>query len=163
MAGRRIGRAPKTYEPSDADIAISIPARRYDVLAGILIDAVRAGASGEEALEAATRIARLRGAEYGASQRERLRPGRLGTERALTVITEILDERGYEPQRESPTELRLRNCPFHPFSARAPDVVCAVNQAWLGGLLEGLDIATAELVPDRDPGHCCVMFTGTRR
>jgi predicted ArsR family transcriptional regulator len=163
MAGRRIGRAPKTYEPSDADIAISIPARRYDVLAGILIDAVRAGASGEDALEAATRIARLRGAEYGASQRERLRPGRLGTERALTVITEILDERGYEPQRESPTDLRLRNCPFHPLTADAPDVACAVNQAWLSGMLEGLGITTAETVPDRDPGNCCVMFTGTRR
>jgi predicted ArsR family transcriptional regulator len=162
-AGRRIGRAPKTYEPSDADIAISIPARRHDVLADILIDAVRAGASGEDALEAATRIARLRGAEYGASQRERLRPGRLGTERALTVIMDILDERGYEPQRESPTELRLRNCPFFPFSARAPEVVCAVSQAWLSGLLEGLDITTAEMVPDRDPGNCCVMFTGTRR
>lgn len=163
VGGPRIGRAPKTYEPSDADISISIPARRYDVLADVLIDAVRAGSSGEDALEAATRIARLRGAEYGASQRERLRPGRLGAERALTVIMEILDERGYEPQRESPTELRLRNCPFYPFSARAPDVVCAVSQAWLNGLLEGLDITTVEMVPDPDPSYCCVMFTAARR
>jgi predicted ArsR family transcriptional regulator len=161
-AGRRqVGRTPKTYEPSGAEIAISIPARRHDVLAGILIDAIRAGTTpGENALEAATRIARLRGAERGASERERLRPGRLGAERALTVVGEILDECGYEPYRETPTRLRLRNCPFHPFAARAPDVVCPVSQAGLSGLLEGLGVTTVTMIPDPDPGTCCVMFTG---
>jgi predicted ArsR family transcriptional regulator len=160
---RQVGRTPKTYEPSGAEIAISIPARRHDVLAGILIDAIRAGSSGEKTLEAATRIARLRGAERGASERERLRPGRLGAERALTVVGEILGECGYEPYREAPTRLRLRNCPFHPLAARAPDVVCAVSQAGLSGLLEGLGVTTVEMVPDPDQGTCCVMFTGTQR
>ena len=64
---------------------------------------------------------------------------------------EILDELGYEPQREAPTELRLRNCPFHPLSARAPDVVCKVNQAYLSGLLDGLGATSAKAVPDPDP------------
>ena len=97
---------------------------------------------------AATQAARIKGAERGTSHRERLRPGRLGAERALTVAGEILDECRYEPQRETPTQLRLRNCPFHPLSARAPDVVCAVNQAYLNGLLEGLGATSAEAVPD---------------
>jgi len=68
---------------------------------------------------------------------------------------------GYEPQREGPTRLRLRNCPFHPLDARAPDVVCAVNQAGLCGMLEGLGVTTVKVVSDPDPGACCVMFTGT--
>jgi predicted ArsR family transcriptional regulator len=161
LGPRRVGRTPKTYEPSGADIAISIPARHHDVLAGILIDAVRAGASGEDPRSAATQVARIKGTELGASQRERLRPGRLGAERALTVAGEILDECGYEPQREAPTELRLRNCPFHPLADRAPDVVCAVNQAYLSGLLEGLGATSAKAVPDPDPGTCCVRLTGT--
>jgi predicted ArsR family transcriptional regulator len=159
VRGRRVGRMPKTYEPSGAEVAISIPARRHDALAGILIAAIRAGISGENPLAAATRIARLKGAEYGASQRERLRLGRIGAERALTLLAEILDELGYEPQRVSPTELRLHNCPFHPLSACAPDVVCAANQAGLCGLLEGLDAPTVKMIPER--GTCCVMFTGT--
>lgn len=163
VGGRRVGRMPKSYEPSGAEIAISIPARRHDVLAGVLVEAVHAGAAGENALDAATRIARLRGAEHGARRRERLRLGRLGAERALTLLGEILDECGCEPQRESPTELRLRNCPFHPFSARAPDVVCAVSQAGMCGLLEGLNAPTVNVIPDPEPGSCCVMFTGTQR
>jgi predicted ArsR family transcriptional regulator len=161
-AGRRqVGRTPKTYEPSGAEIAITIPARRHDVLAGILIDAL--AASGENALEAATRIARLRGAERGASERERLRPGRLGAERALTVVGEILDEWGYEPRRETLTRLRLFNCPFQPLATRAPDVVGAISQAGLSGLLEGLGVTTVTMVPDPGPGTCCVMFTSTQR
>jgi predicted ArsR family transcriptional regulator len=163
LGPRRVGRTPKTYEPSGVDVAISIPARQYDVLAGILIDAVRAGASGEDPRSAATQAARIKGADRGASQRERLRPGRLGAERALTVAGEILGECGYEPQREAPTQLRLRNCPFHPLAARAPDVVCAVNKAYLSGLLDGLGATSAEAVPDPEPGTCCVMLTGTLR
>jgi len=158
-----VGRTPKTYEPSGADIAISIPARHYDVLAGILIDAVRAGAAGQDPQSAATEAARAKGAEQGAIQRERLRPGRLGAERALTVAGEILGELGYEPQREAPAELRLRNCPFHPLAGRAPDVVCQVNQAYLSGLLDGLGATSANVVPDPDPGTCCVRLTGTLR
>src|SRR2546421_7298845 len=154
---------PTTYEPSDAQIAITIPARRHDVLAGILIEAIRAAASGEDALEAATRIAQLRGAEHGARQRERLRLGRLGAERALTLAGEILGECGYEPQRESPTSLRLRNCPLHPLDARAPDVALAINHAGLSGLLEGLDATTVKMVPDPEPGNCCAMFASTQR
>ena len=127
------------------------------------LDAIRAGASGEDPQAAATQAARAKGAEYGSGQRERLRPGRLGAERALTVAAEILDELGYEPQREAPTELRLRNCPFHPLSARAPDVVCKVNQACLSGLLDGLGATSAKAVPDPDPGTCCVRLTGTPR
>jgi predicted ArsR family transcriptional regulator len=160
LGPRRVGRTPKTYEPSGADIAITIPARRHDVLADILIDAVRAGATGEDPRSVAAQVARAKGAEQGASQRERLRPGRLGAERALTVAGEILDEYGYEPERETPTQLRLRNCPFHPLSARAPDVVCVVNQAYLGGLLDGLGATSVKVVHDPEPGTCCVRLTG---
>jgi len=159
LGPRRVGRTPKTYEPSGVDISISIPARHYDVLAGILIDAIRAGAPGADSQAAA----RAKGAEYGSGQRARLRPGRLGAERALTVAGEILDELGYEPKREAPTELRLRNCPFHPLSARAPDVVCKVNEAYLAGLLDGLGATSAKAVPDPDQGTCCVRLTGTLR
>jgi predicted ArsR family transcriptional regulator len=159
LGPRRVGRTPKTYEPSGADIAITIPARRHDLLAGILIDAIRSEAPGEDSLTAATRVARARGVEHGVSHRERLRPGRLGPERALTVAGEILGADGYEPQRQGPTELRLRNCPFHPLNLRAPDVVCAINHAYVSGLLEGLGAASIQAVPDPDPSACCVMLT----
>jgi predicted ArsR family transcriptional regulator len=156
---RRVGRTPKIYEPTETGVAVSIPPRHHDVLAGILIDAVLAAAPGEDARTAAIRVARAKGHDLGSEQRELLRPGRLGAERALTLAGQILDGAGFEPQREAPMELRLRNCPFHPLAARAPDLVCSINHAYLSGLLEGLGAAVATAVPDPEPGSCCVRLT----
>lgn len=156
---RPVGRTPKTYEPTGADVAISVPPRRPDVLASILIDAVLASAAGEDARSAAIRVARVKGGELGADQRERLRPGRLGAERSLTLAGQILGQGGFEPQRAAPADLRLRNCPFHPLAERSPDLVCAINHAYIAGLLEGLGAAAATAVLDPEPGSCCVRLT----
>lgn len=160
---RRVGRTPKTYEPADTEITVSIPPRHHDVLAGILVDAVAAESAGEDARSAATRIAAGQGRELGAAQRSRLRPGRLGAERALTIAGQILGDCGFEPQRDTPTGLRLRNCPFHPLAARAPELVCAINHAYLSGLLQGLGADTVGAILDPQPGSCCVRLAGTDR
>ena len=160
---RRAGRTPKTYEPSPADIAVSIPPRHHDVLAGILAEAVVAGCDGEDARSAAARIAADRGRELGAGQRVLLRPGRLGAERALTLAAGLLTGCGYEPQRDPAGGLRLRNCPFHPLAARAPGLVCAINHAYLGGVLEGLGAGTVAALLDPQPGSCCVRLAAAAR
>ncbi|GAA4202740.1 helix-turn-helix transcriptional regulator [Actinocatenispora rupis] len=158
---RRVGRAPKVYEPTGGDIRVSLPPRQYDLLAGILLDAVLAAGADEGARDAAVRTARERGHEIGADHRRRTRPGRLGAERALTIATGLLESHGFAPARDSPRCVRLRNCPFHPLAERAPDTVCAINHAFLDGLLDGLDArsVTARLAPQA--GECCVRLTAT--
>ncbi|MGV9611412.1 helix-turn-helix transcriptional regulator [Nocardia xishanensis] len=153
---RRVGRTPKVYVPADTEIRVSIPERRHEVLAEILMNAVLTEATGETARDAALRVAADRGARTGRDLRERLRPGRLGAERALTLLHTTLGEEGFEPARTAPACLRLRNCPFHPLTAQAPDLVCALNHTYLTGLLRGLEADTihAELAPA--PGECCV-------
>jgi predicted ArsR family transcriptional regulator len=84
------------------------------------------------------------------------RPGRLGAERALTLASETLERYGFEPARAEPTRVFLRNCPFQPLAAHAPDLVCAVNQAFLAGFLRGLGASTATAALTRPPGACCV-------
>ena len=161
---RRVGRAPKVYEPSGTDIRVSIPPRSHDILASILLDAVAGEEPGEDAGEhrggisrdTVRRVARDRGEQIGAEERQRARPGRLGAERALTLAADLLAERGFEPARESPTCLRLRNCPFHPLTAKAPDLVCGLNHAFLTGMMDGLGAATVEAVLDPRAGECCV-------
>ena len=76
------------------------------------------------------------------------------------MAAEALEAFGFEPERTAPTLLRLRNCPFHPMAAKAPELVCAVNQAFLAGYLHGLgsDKTTAVLAPR--PGACCVELRG---
>jgi len=157
----RVGRRPKVYEPIDTPISVSIPGRRYDLLADLLLEAVVSERveEGASAGDAAVLTARERGVQLGRCQREQLRPGRLGSERGLRICESMLEEHGYEPARESLGQIRLRNCPFHPLADKAPDLVCGMNQAFLGGYLRGLQISgvDAVLVPSR--GECCVRLT----
>ncbi len=153
---RKVGRTPKVYEPTGTEIHVTIPERRHEVLAGILMDAVLDPGEGENARRAAVRVAGRRGEEIGAAERARAKPGRLGAERALTLLENLLAGHGFEPSRESPTRVRLRNCPFHPLAARAPELVCGINHAFLSGMLTGLEAGRVRAVLEPRPGECCV-------
>jgi predicted ArsR family transcriptional regulator len=153
---RKVGRTPKVYEPSELDIQVSIPPRQHDILADILLGAVLTEGAAETAWDAALRVARERGRGVGGQERRQSRPGRLGAERALTLTSGVLERYGFEPARTAPTCLRLRNCPFHPLAARATELVCGINHAFLSGVLDGLDAPAVEAVLDPRPGECCV-------
>ncbi|MDG4821550.1 hypothetical protein O7635_06730 [Asanoa sp. WMMD1127] len=152
------GRKPKVYEPAEADIRVSIPERRPDMIAEILLEAVLDHEPGEDPRDAALRTAHRRGLEAGADERARTRPGRLGPERSLSLCESVLERTGFEPHRPAPTEMRLLNCPFHALAARSPEVVCGINHAYLSGLLTGLETAGIDAVLSPRPGQCCVEF-----
>ncbi|MER6472378.1 helix-turn-helix transcriptional regulator [Streptomyces collinus] len=155
---RKVGRKPKVYEPTDAQIAVSIPDRRHELLADLLLEAVVTEGADESAAQAAMRSAEHRGRRLGEAAREATRPGRLGPERGLTACERLLEQYGYEPVRQSPTRLRLRNCPFHPLAAKAPQLVCGMNQAFVSGCLHGLQVSGLQAVLAPDPGECCVRL-----
>jgi predicted ArsR family transcriptional regulator len=152
---RRVGRTPKRYEPAELDVQVSIPAREHTLLADILLSGVLA-ASDDSAAQAALRMAGQRGRELGLAERAATRPGQLGAERALTLASGFLERSGFEPVRAAPTLVRLRNCPFHPFTDQARELICGINQAFLAGFLDGLGAVSATAVLDPSPGHCCV-------
>ncbi|MFJ7334197.1 helix-turn-helix transcriptional regulator [Streptomyces sp. NPDC101116] len=155
---RKVGRQPKVYEPTGAQITVNIPDRRHELLADLLLDAVLSERADETAAQAAMRAARQRGREMGEAARHETRPGRLGPERGLTTCEGLLEQYGYEPVREAPTRIRLRNCPFHPLAAKAPELVCGMNQAFLSGYLDGLEVGGVRAVPAPEPGECCVRL-----
>jgi predicted ArsR family transcriptional regulator len=159
---RRVGRKPRVYEPADTDIRISIPERRPDILAEILLDALLDQEPGEDAQSAALRSARCRGEDLGAATRARRRPGRLGPERSVALAEAVLEQHGFEPDRPAPAELRLLNCPFHPLAARSPELVCGINHAFLGGFLTGVQAGGIEAVLAPVPGRCCVELRVTK-
>jgi predicted ArsR family transcriptional regulator len=154
---RRVGRAPKVYRPADEHVELHLPARSPGLLAEILVDAVVDGSAGDAVL----RAARRRGAAVGQQRRQAERPGRLGAERAMTMMCGVLAEQGFEPARDD-AGVTLRNCPFHPLAIAEPELVCGLNHAFVSGLVEGLDAPsiTAELAPQ--PGHCCVALRAAR-
>lgn len=158
LGAPRVGRTPKVYEPSGADVRVAVPQRELGMLAEVLIDAVLTERSDERASQSALRVAHERGVAVGVAERERVRPGRVGAERALGLASTVLERYGFEPVREADT-VRLRNCPFHPLAARAPKLVCGLNHCFLGGVLEGLQAdgaIEATLAPD--PPMCCVVL-----
>jgi predicted ArsR family transcriptional regulator len=157
------GRVPKAYRPAAAEVAISIPQRRYDLLGEVLAQAIVADGPASSARHAAHQLARERGQALGERVRAERRLGRLGPERALTVIGELLGACGYAPARTATQrQLVLRNCPFRQLARRAPELVCGLNQEFLAGLLAGLRSRRVDAVPQpdlaADPTRCCVVL-----
>jgi predicted ArsR family transcriptional regulator len=151
---RRVGRAPKAYRPAPVEVQVSIPERRYDLLAEVLVDAL-----GEaDPKEGATGLARQRGLDLGDRIRRERRLGRPGAERTLATAAEALDDLGFETARDDQTTLTLRNCPFQALARRAPELVCGLNHALVDGLVRGLGNHSVQVLLNPDPQHCCVVL-----
>lgn len=39
----------------------------------------------------------------------------------------MFEDFGFESERAAPALVRMRNCPFHPMTAKTPELVCSVN------------------------------------
>jgi predicted ArsR family transcriptional regulator len=136
------GRSPKVYEPSGAEVSLTIPERRYGLLGDILAEAV--AHHPRDARDAARSIARRHGTELG----QAVRPA---------PVLAVLAGLGFEPAEE-PNVITLRNCPFHQIAAREPELVCGINQCFLAGLLSSLGDTQYEAVLAPRPDVCCVQL-----
>ncbi|HEU5035917.1 MAG TPA: helix-turn-helix domain-containing protein [Nocardioides sp.] len=139
--GPGAGRPSKLYRRADAQVAVSLPSRQYDLVGHILASGVERAAGGvplPEALDAAA-------AEAG---REAAAPGDLAT------FTDVLADLGFEPRVEDDTVL-LANCPFDALAKTHTALVCGLNRAFVQGVADGVGCGvTACLEPE--PGLCCV-------
>jgi predicted ArsR family transcriptional regulator len=151
---RSRGRRPKVYEPSGEGLALTIPQRRYDLVGEILVDAAADGSA--EHRSAVVREARRRGAAMG----ETMCTARFGDPDLPGDAVGALQSLGFEPQRVDSTVI-LRNCPFHTLAMRQTELVCAMNLAFIGGLLAGAGIEDQRAVLMPGPPSCCVQLQDT--
>ena len=145
--GRRgpgAGRTAKLYLRSASPVEVALPARDYELMAGLLARAVEADPSGG-AGSALDRAARATGAEVAAERGDD------------AEVASVLADRGYEPYQDEGV-LRLRNCPFGRLAEAHRDLVCHANLAFLEGLLDGLGRGGLRAVLEPRPGRCCVAF-----
>jgi predicted ArsR family transcriptional regulator len=148
-AGPGAGRPAKLYRAAALAVDLSIPPRRYMLAGEILtsaLDAIRTPAA-----EAAVRdAARAQGRRAVADARAPGVPA-ASMESTMTAL-------GYEPEVDPGGDIALRNCPFHTLVLQSEQRTCAMNQAFLEGVLEGLGVSEhrAELLPA--PGYCCVRL-----
>jgi predicted ArsR family transcriptional regulator len=152
----RVGRRPTRYAPSESDLRLTVPGRKPELLAEVLLEAVAVERRTETAAQAAVRVGGERGRDAGAEERSVRRPGRLGPERAFTLLAGLLERLGYEPSTFEDGRIRFRTCPFSPLAERAPEVVCGVNHAYVSGLVDGLGATSLEAVLCPGTARCCV-------
>lgn len=154
----RVGRTPKRYAPADVEVAVTIPDRHYELVGEILLDAVSSVVPGESVSEAIARVSSDRGRQIGTQARAERRPGRIGPERGVAIVSELLVQHGFEPAATT-DGLIQRNCPFHRFARRHPALVCGMNRDFVDGLLEGLGTRRLRATLDPDERRCCVIVT----
>lgn len=157
-AAARVGRTPKQYSPADFEVTVTIPDRHYEMVGEILLDAVTGAGPGENVNEAIGRVSRERGRQVGAQARAELKPGRIGPERGLSIVADLLVRHGFEPAA-TPQGLIQRNCPFHRFAQRHPALVCGMNRDFVDGMLDGLGARRLAATLDPTDGRCCVIVT----
>lgn len=179
-SGPGAGRPAKFYRRSAREIRVTLPERRYELMAELFASAVEGWAETvpPDGLVAAARAA---GYEIGSTVRpknERTQAGcetraavpapveggvtspadRLGGDTELARLVEVLAAIGYEPAPAADGVLTLRNCPFDALVDRHRTLVCGTNLAFVEGLLAGLGVGDAVARLDPGPGRCCVVF-----
>ena len=148
------GRPAKLYRRADRELAVSLPARQYDLLSRILAVAVAtATVTGEPVAEVAASVARAEGTRFGAGHSSRSRS-------QLRRLADALAAGGYEPRVVDGT-LELRNCPFHRVAQEQTALVCGLNLEYVGGVCDGLDCQGVETALEPAPGRCCVRAAET--
>lgn len=154
--GPGAGRPAKLYQRAPGEIAITLPDRRYENAARVLAEAMEL--MGDSAPPKPLRDA-ARAVGHATGMRARAQIGRRASRRRIQgALVESLRDQGYEPIDAPGGEIRLRNCPFDALVEEHRDLVCGMNVALAGGLLEGLGDAVHTARLDPQPGQCCVVF-----
>jgi predicted ArsR family transcriptional regulator len=150
--GRRgpgAGRPAKLYARSGREFSVSIPPREYELAARLLAQAVNDDVSGA-ARATLGQAAHQLGVDLGRGSPV-MGDESCGPEAALA-------HHGFEPVSDSDGSVSLANCPFHKLAGQYPDVVCGMNLALIGGLIDGLGLAGLRPVLEPEAGRCCVVI-----
>ncbi|MEO6205372.1 MAG: helix-turn-helix domain-containing protein [Mycobacteriales bacterium] len=144
------GRPAQRFVATSQEIAASYPARRYDLIATVMLRAAAEQGEGEPMEQAAARAAH----EIGGRLADDVPAASSGS---LGSVRKLLDGLGYRTTRKA-GELVMRNCPFAKLADSNVTMVCGINRSLTQGCLSGLglqDEFAAELRPAK--GRCCVV------
>jgi predicted ArsR family transcriptional regulator len=140
--GPGAGRPSKLYTRAAGEVAVTVPERRYDFAAQLLVTAIEESTrTGEPAGETLLRIAGDTGRALGAS---------------AGSLEQVLENHGFEPRPDGDGGIALGNCPFHRLAQQHTETVCQLNLELLRGVAEGSNDRRYTLVLGPEAGRCCV-------
>ncbi len=154
-SGPGAGRPAKVYRRAEEELNVSVPARHYDVLGGVLAAAITSAQDqGVDLTGAITEVASVAGRRAAAGE-----SGGDSTAEQLETTERVLGQCGYLP-RQDDDEIVLTNCPFHSLAREHTALVCGLNLAFIEGVIDevGPDSSLcARLQPTE--GLCCVRVS----
>lgn len=152
--GPGAGRPAKCYTSTEKEIELQFPARRYDLLADLLIRVV-------QRLEPvrASEIAAEVGREYGVELASTLDlPEAAGFDLALATVQQAMVDVGFAVDTNTNNrQLLMSHCPFGRTAFDHPEVVCSLDRGIVNGLMEALHHATNTVTAPKETwGEACV-------
>ena len=145
-ARSRPGRPRVVFTPAEAPTE---GREDYRLLAAILAGSLSGTETGAAAAERA-------GESWGRFLVERPAPfTRLTPGDAADQVVRLLDEHGFEPEREN-GDVLMRRCPFRDLAEQHGDIVCSVHLGLIRGALAeiGAPVTATRLEPFVEPGLC---------
>ena len=155
--GPGAGRPPKRYRRAAGEVAVSLPPRRYHLIADVLAEALTRGDVLRGA-EAVAEVARRRGSEIGLEARNGSESPWNGN-RVAAELQKLLQRSDFDPAVDAESrKIYLRNCPYERLASDYRALTCGMNHAWAQGVLDAIgdDHVSVELAPA--PGRCCLIF-----
>lgn len=160
-SGPGAGRPAKLYRRASQERAVTLPPRRYDVLAEAFAEGVAQLAEdvgSDTVTRAMAAPARALGQSTGVAARVEA-GARAGRKRVMTALAGLLARAGYEPRMNpEASRIDLCNCPYKALSDAHRDLTCGVNLAWAEGLVEGVAMDGLGVEFGPTPGRCCVTL-----
>jgi predicted ArsR family transcriptional regulator len=156
--GPGAGRPAKVYSVSSRSFSVQIPQTRYSLAASMMATALSADGPAADGAGSLRDVASAVGKSLGDEIRRQARTKGARQEAVHTKLTQL----GYEPQVRESGEWTLRNCIFSELSASHRELVCPMNAAFVGGLLDGAHVRSLHVERQaEEPGCCCVRLAGT--
>jgi predicted ArsR family transcriptional regulator len=158
-SGPGAGRPAKFYRRTDREIAVSLPARQYQLAGRLMADAIAESTrTGTPVIDTLQDLARAYGRELGDAAVGTNPPA--SARAALELAVATLTDAGYEPRPEN-GRVVMANCPFHGLAQAQTELVCQMNHALIDGLADALGPHRPAAELDPAPNRCCVALCRT--
>jgi predicted ArsR family transcriptional regulator len=148
-SGPGAGRPSKLYRRARQEFAVSLPPRRYDLVADILAAAVGCAEAGKPWQQSLQEAAREEGIGVGRAA------GALDSGSSLQAIAGVLESQGYQPHVAG-NVVELANCPFDALAHKHTALVCGLNRDFVQGVADGMGCSHVVARLEPEPGKCCV-------
>jgi predicted ArsR family transcriptional regulator len=152
--GPGAGRPAKHYTATAKEVQLQFPARRYDLLAELLVRVIQRLAP-DDASAAAEAVGREYGRELAA---EIGLPDDNGFEAAATAVARAMIGMGFDTEAKTDGHTLVTSfCPFGDTAVNYPEIVCKLDQGIVKGLMAAANQQPFAIVtPHISAGEDCV-------